>query len=90
MTKSVRITITIPSETLEDIDVVSGVIGVTRSALMSNLLSEDAKELRYCLLRSPHVPLHDQQPPIRDRGGSSAEIRARILELYSHGRTADE
>ncbi|MEB0009943.1 hypothetical protein, partial [Pseudomonas sp. RTB2] len=75
MTKSVRITITIPSETLEDIDVVSGVIGVTRSALMSNLLSEDAKELRYCLLRSPHVPLHDQQPPIRDRGGSSAEIR---------------
>jgi hypothetical protein len=34
--------------------------------------------------------LHDEQPPIRDRGDSSAEIRARILELYSHGRTADE
>jgi len=90
MTKSIRITITIPSETLEDIDVISGVIGITRSALMSNLLSEDAKELRFCLLRSPHVPLHEQAPPIRDRGASSAEIRARILELYSHGSDANE
>lgn len=85
MTKSVRITITIASETLEDIDIVSGVIGVTRSSLISNLLSEDAKELRYCLLRSPHVPLHEQRPPIRDRGASSAEIIERINELRSHG-----
>lgn len=90
MTKTARITITVPSETLDDIDVISGVIGVTRSALISNLLSEDAKELRYCLLRSPHVPPHEQAPLIRDRGASSAEIRARILELFSHGRGAHE
>lgn len=85
MTNSVRITITVPAETVEDIDIVSASIGVTRSALMSNLLTEDARWLRLCLLQSPHVPMHERRPPIRDRGASSAEIIERINELRRYG-----
>ena len=88
MTKTVRITITVPAETVEDIDIVSGAIGVTRSALISNLLTEDASFLRMCILRSPHVP-HHERPPMRDRGTSSAEIIERINELRRYG-DADE
>jgi hypothetical protein len=89
MRKSVRITITISSEALEDLDLVSHVIGVSRSSLMSNLLSTDAMELRSCWLQSPQVSPENEQPPIRDRGASSAEIQARIRTLLSYGSAAN-
>lgn len=81
MTANTRVTITLSSQTADDLGFVSSALGITRSALMAELLAMDAAELRAASLKSAYRP--SCEPVLRLRGHSAEVVQARIRELWS-------
>lgn len=78
MSKFKRISLTIDPDLLEKIDHVSGLIGISRSAFVTQLLGESVTEL-YNFLQAAIVP--DDPDAARMRGRSIDYVQTRIAEL---------
>lgn len=81
MAENTRVTITLSAVTADDLGVVSRTLGITRSALIAEILSMSAADLRAASLRLPYLPPIDS--PIRLRGDSVEVIQKRIRDLWS-------
>lgn len=79
-----RTSFTLPPELLSDLDRISGVMGVSKSALLSGILRQPIADLVLVLERSG---VFDGSPPsdvkARMRGESAEVIRMRLAELDS-------
>lgn len=80
MSENTRVTITLSSQTAEDLGFVSSALGITRSALMAELLAMDAAGLRAASLKGAYRA--HCEPARRLRGHSAEVVQARIRELW--------
>lgn len=78
-----KISITVPPELLADIDYVSGRLGVSRSALVSQLMAEPLQLMRGMLEQVPLNPTPDDV--LRFRGESAELVRQKIDSLRDLG-----
>lgn len=77
-----RTSLTLPAETLEDVKFVSRRLGITRSALISELLVDVLGPLKSMLLCIPEDPADMSPDDVKRLRGESADIiRSRIKEL---------
>lgn len=83
MSANTRVTITLSAETAEDLGVVSRTLGITRSALIAELLAMSSAELHAASLKSAYRPTSPEEPLLRLRGDSAEVIQARISALWS-------
>lgn len=74
-----KISITIPPELLADLDYVSGRLGVSRSALISEVLPQGLQMMRSMLEQVPLNPSPDDV--LRFRGESADLVREKIESL---------
>ena len=80
MSENTRVTITLSSQTAEDLGFVSSSLGITRSALMAELLAMDAAGLKAASLKSAYRAACE--PVLRLRGHSAEVVQARIRDLW--------
>lgn len=71
-----RISLTLSTDTKENIDYLTARMGVTRSSLISELLSQPAHDLRVLVESVPENPTPEDV--IRAKGASRDLIKARI------------
>lgn len=74
-----KITMSLPDTFVEDLDVISTRIGISRSSLVANLTAEPVSDLRALLDAIPENPT--QEDLIRFRGKSAETIKARLDDL---------
>lgn len=74
-----KISVTLPPDLVADVDYVAGRLGVSRSALMGQLLPDGIEILRGLLVDVPENPAPEDV--IQFRGASADEIRSRIEQL---------
>jgi len=74
-----KISVTLPPDLVADLDYVSRRLGVSRSALMAQLLPDGISALRDLLVSVPENPTPEDI--VRFRGDSAAEIRRRVEDL---------
>lgn len=74
-----KISITVPPELVADLDYVSGRLGVSRSALISEILPESLVIMRTMLEQVPLNPTPDDV--LRFRGESAELVRGKIESL---------
>lgn len=79
--KMVRTTITLPPELRHQLDYVSGRLGITKSALVTQLLMPSIQDLHSLLTVVPENPTPEDT--IRARGKSNELILARLQSLRS-------
>lgn len=81
-----KISITLPAETVADLDYVAKRLGISRSAVISNMLSEAAPTLRKVMERIPLDPTNLTPDQLRTRGESKQVILDRLdaLEGMTH------
>ena len=79
MAKTSKISVSLPPELVANLDYLSGRMGVSRSALITEFLSEAAAETRRLLELVPPSPT--PADVLRMRGQSEEAIRARIDSL---------
>ena len=79
MAKTSKISVSLPPELVADLDYLSGRMGVSRSALIAEFMSEAAAETRRLLELVPPNPT--PADVLRMRGQSEEVIRARIDSL---------
>jgi hypothetical protein len=82
MGETTRVTVTLSLGTAEDLGFVSRTLGITRSALIAELLAMDSSELRVASVKGPYRP--SLEPALRLRGNSAEVIQARIRELWGN------
>lgn len=80
MTTFKRITLTIEPSLLERIDHVSALMGVSRSAFVSQILTESVGEM-YNFLKAVKVP--DDPDAARMRGRSADYVQSRVKDLLA-------
>jgi len=83
MSANTRVTITLSSQTASGLARVSSTLGITRSALIAELLSMSSAELAAASLRYPYSPLREHESPLRLRGASAEVIQSRLRDLWS-------
>lgn len=71
-----KISVSLPSTLVDDLDYLAGRTGVSRSALIGQLLSEAASEVRKILELVPPNPTPAEM--LRMRGASEESIRRRL------------
>lgn len=74
-----KIAVSIPEEIVDDLNYISGRMSITRSALLSNMLSVPAQDLRGLLENLPENPTVDDV--LRSRGASAQIIDQRIQSV---------
>lgn len=74
-----KISITVPPELVADLDYVSGRLGVSRSALISEVLPESLSVMRTMLEQVPLNPTPEDV--LRFRGESADLVRSKIESL---------
>lgn len=74
-----KISVSLPSEIVDDLDYLSSRIGVSRSALIGQLMSESVPEVRRLLELVPPNPTPAEL--LRMRGQSEDAIRQRLQSL---------
>lgn len=74
-----KISVSLPSQLVEDLDYLAARTGVSRSALIGQLLSEAASEVRKILELVPPNPSPAEM--LRMRGQSEEVIRTRLESL---------
>lgn len=74
-----KISITVPPELVADLDYVSGRLGVSRSALISEILPESLGFMRSMLEQVPLNPTPEDV--LRFRGDSAELVRGKIESL---------
>ena len=74
-----KIAVSIPEGIVDDLDYISGRMSVTRSALLSNMLSSAASDLRRLLEGVPENPTPEDV--LRCRGASAKLIDDRIQNV---------
>lgn len=74
-----KISVSLPTALVEDLDFLATRTGVSRSALISGLLSEAASEVRKILELIPPNPTPSEM--LRMRGQSEEAIRTRLESL---------
>lgn len=79
MAKLSRVTFTFPPSLVDDLAFVSGRVGVSRSALVSDVLGQPLADLRRLLEAVPPSP--SPADVLRLRGDSEVLIEARLSEL---------
>jgi hypothetical protein len=82
MSANTRVTITLSAQTADDLGVVSRTLGITRSALIAELLAMSSAELHAASLKSAYRPAHSDEPALRLRGDSAEVIQSRIGALW--------
>lgn len=77
-----KISITVPPELVDDLTYICGRTGVSRSALIAELLSEAVPTMRKLLEQVPLDPTQLTGPEVvRMRGDSQQIVRERISDL---------
>jgi hypothetical protein len=77
-----KISITVPPELVANLDYVCGRTGVSRSALISELLPDAVAHMRKLLEQVPLDPTNLSGPElVRMRGDSEQVVRERLSEL---------
>ena len=79
MAKLSRTSFTLPPEILQDLDYISGFLGVSRSAFLASIAGPALSDVRHLLEDLP--PLPESQDSLRFRGDSIALIRMRLQSL---------
>lgn len=79
MAKMRKVSLALAPAVVDDLDYVSGRLGVSRSALASDLLGEVAADMRKLLERVPLSPT--PADVVRFRGESAKLVEVRINEL---------
>jgi hypothetical protein len=74
-----KISVTLPPDLVDGLDYVSGRLGVSRSALIGQILPDSIEVLRGLLVDVPENPTPEDV--IQFRGASAAEIRVRIEQV---------
>lgn len=74
--KMVRVSFTVPPETRSDLDYLSARLGVTKSALVTELLGTPLRDLRSLVEMVPDNPTQDEM--LRARGASNDMIAGRL------------
>lgn len=75
-----KINVSIPEAVVCDLDYISKRMGITRSALLSNLIAEPSKDLRCLMETLPNNPTPEDV--LRSRG-ASVDLISKRLEEYS-------
>ena len=88
MAHSSRMTLTLPTETVEAIGAISKRLHITRSALVAELLSEPVAALGQFVDLIPPGPVTEGDVR-RFRGDSIAYIQQRIAEITDAARSID-
>lgn len=81
MAKSVRVSYTLPPEIVSDLAFISERVGVSRSAILADVLGEPLHDLRALLESAPPKPTKGDM--LRLRGKSEDIIEQRLSELRS-------
>lgn len=76
-----KIHVSIPDTVVEDLDYISKRMGITRSALLSNLIAEPTYDLRTLMETVPENPT--PQDIMRSRGASASLIKKRLDDFSS-------
>jgi metal-responsive CopG/Arc/MetJ family transcriptional regulator len=79
--KRLRVTVTLPPTVVADLDYIAGRIGVTRSALLSDLVTEPLADLAHLVRLVPDNPV---TPDLRYAHGESQRILRERLTAYVH------
>lgn len=79
MAKTSKISVSLPAELVEDLDYLSARMGVSRSAIIAEMLSEAAAEARRLIALVPPNPT--PADVLRMRGQSEEAIRTRLESL---------
>jgi hypothetical protein len=79
MGKTTKISVSLSAELVDDLDYLSARMGVSRSAVISEMLSEAASEARRLLAMVPPNPT--PADVLRMRGQSEEAIRARLESI---------
>lgn len=74
-----KITISVPPDLVEDLDYLAGRMGVSRSAIISEVLGGSLEEMRALMELVPENPT--QADVLRMRGESADLIRQRLASL---------
>lgn len=79
MTHMRKITISVPPGLVDDLDYLAGRMGVSRSAIISEVLSGSLEEMRAIMEQVPENPT--QADVLRMRGDSAELVRQRLASL---------
>lgn len=82
-TPQTRVSVSLPTSLVDDLAYLSGRLGVSRSALISQLLSGAASDLRKLLEQVPLNPTPEDM--VRFRGSSVNVVRERIESVKELG-----
>lgn len=74
-----KITISVPPGLVDDLDYLAGRMGVSRSAIISEVLSGSLEEMRAIMEQVPENPT--QADVLRMRGDSAELVRQRLASL---------
>jgi hypothetical protein len=74
-----KVTLSIPPQLVDDLDYISGRVGISRSALITSLMSEPAHDLRGLVESVPENPTPEEV--VRLRGKSRALVEERVSGL---------
>lgn len=84
MRSTAQITITIPKELLSDLDYISSRLGVTRSALLSQVMTDPMSDLRKIVQDVPeNLTQVSESDILRARGKSLSIVEERFNNLQS-------
>lgn len=76
MTKSAKISVSLPPALVDDLDYISGRLGVSRSALLAQLLADAVPQMRGLIEAIPPAPTAADL--LRMRGQSEELVRQRV------------
>lgn len=76
-----KIALSLSPGVVTDLDYISGRLGISRSALVDNLLTESLPVMRKLFEQIPYSP--NQLDVVRARGQSQAIVEERIQELQA-------
>lgn len=78
-----KVTLSIPPALVEDLDYISGRVGITRSALVVSLMSEPIQDLRGLVEMVPDNPTPEEVVRLRGKSHSIVEERVSSLRRLS-------
>jgi len=74
-----KLSVSVPSMVVEDMDYITGRMKISRSALISNLINSPVHDMRVLLESIPDNP--SPEDIIRSRGASADLVKKRLTEI---------